>query len=139
MYKRQAYRIANPGKRDCTQNLSGKPGNFAPELSAHLYANYFSSTSGGSELIYTLAANYVSEFNSSGLNDPLAEHEAVTKIDANVKIMINNGVEFKIFGRNITDEQVGTSSLALPLVTGSHFMLWEQGKEIGIALRKKFQ
>ena len=133
-----AYRIANPGKRDCTQNLSGKPGNFAPELSAHLYANYFTSTSGGSELIYTLAANYVSEFNSSGLNDPLAEHEAVTKIDANVKIMMNNGVEFKIFGRNITDEQVGTSSLALPLVTGSHFMLWEQGKEIGIALRKKF-
>ena len=103
-----------------------------------MYANYFSSTSGGSELIYTLAANYVSEFNSSGLNDPLAEHEAVTKIDANVKIMMNNGVEFKIFGRNITDEQVGTSSLALPLVTGSHFMLWEQGKEIGIALRKKF-
>ena len=52
--------------------------------------------------------------------------------------MLSNDVEFKIFGRNITDEIVGNSSLALPLVNGSHFKLWEPGREIGLALRKKF-
>ena len=52
--------------------------------------------------------------------------------------MLTDDIELKIFGRNITDEIVGNSSLALPLVPGSHFKLWEPGKEIGLALRKKF-
>ena len=61
-----------------------------------------------------------------------------TKIDANIKVMLTDDIELKIFGRNITDEIVGNSSLALPLVPGSHFKLWEPGKEVGLAIRKKF-
>ena len=134
-----AYAIANDasGGAGCTQDLQGKAGNFAPELSAHLYANYFSSIN-GNEVVYTLAANYRDDFNSSGIADIRAQHESATKIDANIKFMLSNDVEFKIFGRNITDEIVGNSSLALPLVPGSHFKLWEPGREIGLALRKKF-
>ena len=134
-----AYAIANgaPKGAGCTQDLQGQAGNFAPELSAHLYANYFSSIN-GNEVVYTLAANYRDDFNSSGIAEVRAQHESATKIDANIKFMLSNDVEFKIFGRNITDEIVGNSSLALPLVNGSHFKLWEPGREIGLALRKKF-
>ena len=65
-----AFAIANgtPAGAGCTQDLKGKAGNFAPELSAHLYANYFTSIS-EKEVIYTLAANYRDDFNSSGIGD----------------------------------------------------------------------
>ena len=143
-----AYRAVRPetwpstaagrAARQCNQDLAGKAGNFAPETSAHLYANYFTSLSGGSELIYTIAANYVSEFNSTGVADPAADHDASTKIDLNVRLMMENGLEVKLFGKNVTDEIVGSSSLALPLTPGSFFKLWEPGKQFGISIRKTF-
>ena len=102
-----------------------------------MYANYFTSIS-EKEVIYTLSANYRDDFNSSGIGDIRTQHDSSTKIDANVKVMLTDDIELKIFGRNITDYIVGNSSLALPLVPGSHFKLWEPGKEIGLALRKKF-
>ena len=134
-----AFAIANGTRAGagCTQDLKGKAGNFAPELSAHLYANYFASIA-NKEVIFTMAANYRDDFNSSGIGDIRAQHDSATKIDANIKFMLTDDVELKIFGRNITDEIVGNSSLALPLVPGSHFKLWEPGKEVGLALRKKF-
>ena len=103
-----------------------------------MYANYFSSFSGGGELIYTIAANYVSEFNSTGVADPAADHDASTKVDLNVRLMMENGLEIKLFGKNVTDEIVGSSSLALPLTPGSFFKLWEPGKQFGISIRKSF-
>ena len=143
-----AYRAVRPetwpstaagrAARQCNQDLAGKAGNFAPETSAHLYANYFTSLSGGSELIYTIAANYVSEFNSTGVADPAADHDASTKIDLNVRLVMENGLEVKLFGKNVTDEIVGSSSLALPLTPGSFFKLWEPGKQFGISIRKSF-
>ena len=143
-----AYRAVRPetwpstaagrAARQCNQDLAGKAGNFAPETSAHLYANYFTSLSGGSELIYTIAANYVSEFNSTGVADPAADHDASTKIDLNVRLVMENGLEVKLFGKNVTDEIVGSSSLALPLTPGSFFKLWEPGKQFGISIRKTF-
>ena len=143
-----AYRAVRPetwpstaagrAARQCNQDLAGKAGNFAPETSAHLYANYFTSLSGGSELIYTIAANYVSEFNSTGVADPAADHDASTKVDLNVRLMMENGLEVKLFGKNVTDEIVGSSSLALPLTPGSFFKLWEPGKQFGISIRKRF-
>ena len=143
-----AYRAVRPetwpstaagrAARQCNQDLAGKAGNFAPETSAHLYANYFTSLSGGSELIYTIAANYVSEFNSTGVADPAADHDASTKVDLNVRLMMENGLEVKLFGKNVTDEIVGSSSLALPLTPGSFFKLWEPGKQFGISIRKTF-
>ena len=143
-----AYRAARPetwpstpagrAARKCNQDLAGKAGNFAPETSAHLYANYFTSLSGGSELTYTIAANYVSEFNSTGVADPAADHDASTKIDLNVRLVMESGLEIKLFGKNVTDEIVGSSSLALPLTPGSFFKLWEPGKQFGISIRKTF-
>ena len=124
--------------RQCNQDLAGKAGNFAPETSASMYANYYSSLSGGSELVYTIAANYVSEFNSTGVADSLADHDESTKIDLNVRLMMENGLEIKLFGKNVTDEIVGSSSLALPLTPGSFFKLWEPGKQFGISIRKTF-
>jgi hypothetical protein len=103
-----------------------------------MYANYFTSMSGGSELVYTIAANYVSEFNSTGVADPAADHDASTKIDLNVRLMMENGLEIKLFGKNVTDEIVGSSSLALPLTPGSFFKLWEPGKQFGLSIRKTF-
>ena len=103
-----------------------------------MYANYFASTNGGNELVYTIAANYVSEFNSTGVADSLADHDASTKIDLNVRLTMDEGFEFKLFAKNITDEIVGSSSLALPLTPGSFFKLWEPGKQVGISVRKTF-
>ncbi|MFL2725090.1 MAG: TonB-dependent receptor [Gammaproteobacteria bacterium] len=134
----ETWPTANRALRQCTQDLKGKAGNFAPETSAHVYANYFSSTNGGNELVYTIAANHVSEFNSSGVADPLSEHDAATKIDLNVVLRMDNGLEIKVFGKNVTDEIVGSSSLALPVNPGSFFKLWEPGKQFGISIRKRF-
>ena len=129
---------AGRAARQCNQDLAGKAGNFAPETSASIYANYFASTNGGNELVYTIAANYVSEFNSTGVADSLADHDASTKIDLNVRLTMDEGFEFKLFAKNITDEIVGSSSLALPLTPGSFFKLWEPGKQVGISVRKTF-
>jgi hypothetical protein len=52
--------------------------------------------------------------------------------------MMENGLEIKLFGKNVTDEIVGSSSLALPLTPGSFFKLWEPGKQFGISVRKTF-
>tara|TARA_S200000501_G_C20850956_1_gene755629 strand:+ start:434 stop:2860 length:2427 start_codon:yes stop_codon:yes gene_type:complete len=134
-----AYAIANssPGGAGCQQDMSGKAGNFAPELSASIFAEYYTAMA-GNELVYSIAANYVDEFNSSGTADPLGNHDESTKVDVSVKYVMDNGLELKLFGRNITDEVVGTQSIALPLNAGSFFQMWEKGKEVGLSVRKRF-
>ena len=89
-------------------------------------------------ITWNVNANYQDEFGSAGDNDPLGMHESATKIDASATMIMANGIEISLFGRNITDEQVGTQSIDLPLVNGSHFMLWERGKEIGLSLKANF-
>ena len=126
------------GSRACTQDLSGQTGNYAPELSASIYMNYFQALSNNREMVISLNANHVDEFYSNGDNDPLGLHDSATKIGARIAFTMANGLEVAVFGRNITDEQVGTQSIDLPLVTGSHFMMWEPGKEIGLSFRANF-
>ena len=100
--------------------------------------NYFQTLSNDKQMVLSLNANYQDEFGSAGDNDPLGIHESATKIDASATMVMANGLEISLFGRNITDEQVGTQSIDLPLVNGSHFMLWERGKEIGLSLKANF-
>jgi outer membrane receptor protein involved in Fe transport len=126
------------GSRACTQDLSGQTGNYAPELSASIYMDYFQALSNNREMVISLNANHVDEFYSNGDNDPLGLHDSATKIGARIALTMANGLELALFGRNITDEQVGTQSIDLPLVTGSHFMMWEPGKEIGVSFRANF-
>jgi outer membrane receptor protein involved in Fe transport len=132
-----ANRLAT-GSRSCTQDQTGQTGNYAPELSANIFMNYFQALSNDKQMVLSLNANYQDEFGSAGDNDPLGIHESATKIDASATMIMANGIEISLFGRNITDEQVGTQSIDLPLVNGSHFMLWERGKEIGISLKANF-
>lgn len=126
------------GSRSCTQDQTGQAGNYAPELSANIFMNYFQALSNDKQMVLSLNANYQDEFGSAGDNDPLGIHESATKIDASATMVMANGLEISLFGRNITDEQVGTQSIDLPLVNGSHFMLWERGKEIGLSLKANF-
>jgi len=132
-----AYRLAT-GLRDCTQDLTGQSGNYTPELSASMYVNYYKSLSAENNLEISLSANKVGEHYSNGDNDPLGLEEESTKINARFSIVNSTGIEISLFARNLTDERTASFSLDLPLVPGSHFKLWNPGKEIGLTMKKNF-
>ena len=133
-----AYRIATGVKDGCEQDLTGRTGDYAPEMSSSLYVNYYQTLSNDRTLKLSVSGNSVGEYYSSGDLDPNGIHDNATKIDARALITNSNGFEVSLYAKNLTDRITAHQIFDLPLVPGSYFSMWSPGREVGLTLSAKF-
>ena len=133
-----AYRIATGVKDGCEQDLTGRTGDYAPEMSSSLYVNYYQTLSNDRTLKLSVSGNSVGEYYSSGDLDPNGIHDNATKIDARASITNSNGFEVSLYAKNLTDRITAHQIFDLPLVPGSYFSMWSPGREVGLILSAKF-
>ncbi len=113
--QRAAYLAANPGATvPCTQDLSGKDTNFAPEWSGNLYADYTTSIGNGLYLSVRGEINSTAEQIVQGDNDPQDKIDARTLVNARVAIGAeDDSWEVSLLSRNLFDQHYLVTSADL--------------------------
>lgn len=94
------------GEGTCLQDLSGKPLQFAPEISANLGFDYVTSITSDLNLQIAANANYMDEFSvANDLDDHLIV-ESFWKFDARVALYSSdNKWMIALVGKNLSDEK----------------------------------
>ena len=123
----------------CTQDLKGKTGVFAPEMSTSLFAEYVVAGTSDFNIVLGADVNKVGEFYSQNDLDPANLSPETTK--ANLRMGVEAADEkwsVTIFGRNVTNEIGRSFGVDLPLISGSHVAYLDPGREVGMRFRVNF-
>lgn len=114
-----AFGLAGFDPSDCTQDLSGSAGAFAPELSASIYGDYTKPM--GDNLVLKLGAdaNFKDEYYADGALDPNTLVDATWKLNVRASLRDTADTwEVALYGNNITDEQTLTGTIQAPALGG---------------------
>lgn len=84
----------------------------SPEWSANLRAQYLFALAGGMEITAAVEGNYKVYF--TPFNDPRLSQDAVTTLDANVRLVSADGRwSVNLWGKNLTDEFIWSASFPI--------------------------
>ncbi len=86
-----------------TVDLSDLEFRRAPDFTGSLDATYEWDTAGGNAWVRA-AYHFIGEHYTNVTNSPELENDAQHLVDASVNYAMNNGLQFSLFGRNLTDE-----------------------------------
>jgi iron complex outermembrane receptor protein len=84
-------------------DLSGLEFRRAPDFTGSLDATYEWDMAGGQAWVRG-AYRFIGEHFTNSTNDPELENDAQHLVTASVNYAMNNGLQFSLFGRNLTDE-----------------------------------
>lgn len=122
----------------CSDDFSGQRSPFAPEYSGSIYANYTYDFNNW-ELNANVTASYKDEFFLNPDLNPNQVQDSYVKWDARVGLMSNDGVwEFRLYGRNLTDETTFTYSIDTPFGRGATTAYVDEPRIVGIQAKVNF-
>jgi iron complex outermembrane recepter protein len=127
--------LANPGASagNCTSDLSGETGTFAPEWSGALSADYYRPISDALALKLGIDANFKDEYYADDDLNKDSLQDATWKINLRAGLQsMDETWEVMLYGNNLTDEQTLTSSLDTPLQPGAHSGFVDEGRVWGL-------
>jgi iron complex outermembrane receptor protein len=84
-------------------DLSGLEFRRAPDFTGSIDATYEWDMAGGQAWVRG-AYRFIGEHFTNSTNDPELENDAQHLVTASVNYAMNNGLQFSLFGRNLTDE-----------------------------------
>ena len=76
-------------------------------------------------------ANYRSKFFSNGDNDPFDQIDSFTKVNLRVGVRTENW-ELTAYSRNVFDEAALSQSFDVPVLSGSHAHVMDEGRVLGL-------
>ncbi len=121
-------------------DLAGENTTFAPEYTAALYFDYTTTLNNGMELFVGGDANYSDDFDTQGDLDPNDVGDDYTKVNLRIGLRgQNEDWEVMLYGRNLTDEEVATYGFDVPVLSGSHADMYDEGLVYGLRLRYTYQ
>ena len=120
-------------------DVTGENTTFAPEYSASLFWDYSYLFGNGMEFFAGGEFNYSDEFDTQGDLDPNDVTDDYTKINLRAGIRsADERWELMVYGRNITDEEVYVYGFDVPLLSGSHAAMIDEGEVWGGRIRYSF-
>ncbi|MDC0420555.1 TonB-dependent receptor [Gammaproteobacteria bacterium] len=123
----------------CSQDLKGKTGVNAPEMSSSLYSKYIINTGNGFNVVLGADVNKIDEYFTQNDLDPFNLSPETTKVNVRIGIEADdNKWSLVVFGRNVTNEVGQSFGVDLPLVSGSHVGYLQPGREVGMRYRANF-
>lgn len=125
---------ANPSQD--FNDLTGENTLYASDYSASITWDY-SYPMESMEVFLSGEANYRSEFESAGDNDPLDVIPEITKVNLRIGLRAEQW-EVMLYGRNIFDEAALTQSFDVPVLSGSHARFQDEGQVYGVRAKYIF-
>lgn len=120
-------------------DLKGRNTTFAPETSASVFFDYEVALDNGLTLFSGGEINYSDEYDTQGDLDPNDRADAYSKINLRAGVRGRDDVwELMLFGRNLTDEEVYVYSNDVPILSGSHAAMIDEGAVYGLRARYQF-
>jgi outer membrane receptor protein involved in Fe transport len=120
-------------------DLAGENTTYSPEYSGSVYFDYRYFFSNRMEFFVGGEANYSDEFDTQGDLDANDMTDSYTKVNLRLGLRdAGQNWEIMLYGRNITDEQVQVYSFDIPVLSGSHGAMVDEGEVYGARLRYTF-
>jgi len=116
---------------------SGQNTTFAPDYSASLFADYSYLMNSGMEFFAGGEINYKDEFSPAGDNDPIDVIDAFTKVNLRLGLR-GESWEVMAYGRNIFDEEAYSNNFDVPVLAGSHALVFDEGAVFGLRGKYNF-
>jgi iron complex outermembrane receptor protein len=123
-----------------TQDLSGKPTEFAPKWSGSLTGAY--SIPLGSRLALTTEATglFSSAYFLSGTDDPTVSQGGYVRLDARVALADSDGHwAFEVIGKNLNDRTILTFAAPYTLSPGSLYATKQSTRSVAAQVRFKWR
>lgn len=119
-------------------NLSGQQPAGIPELSTTIGATYTADLSDGQSLI--LNADYHLESNTQIIDDPATRQykREVKDLGASATLVLDNGMQFSLWGRNLTNAKYFTTIFPSVVQSGSFSGYPNQPRTYGASIKYKF-
>lgn len=128
--------------RGCTQDLSGKPLQFAPEYTANVGINYQTELSSGMVLSAGLDYNWSDDVVIGADLDENLIQQSFGKLNARIALANDDQWQISVVGKNLTDETTFMWGNDIPLgpqgFNGSYFKLIDPPRSVEINLRYNF-
>ena len=81
-------------------------------------------------------ANYSDDFDTQGDLDPQDIADDYTKFNLRIGLRgENSDWELMLYGRNLTDEEIATYGFDVPVLSGSHADMYDEGRVYGLRAR----
>ncbi len=121
------------GNSSCTQDLSGAGGDYAPEITASLTAQYLQPIGDAMELGIQLDLNYSDEYYYAQDRDDADMQEAYYKINGRISLShLGQGWELGLIAKNLTNELTRSTGSDIPLFVGAHVAATEPPRSVAI-------
>ena len=129
-------------RRGCTQDLSGKPLQFAPEYTANVGISYQTEVSAGMVLSASLDYNWSDDVVISADLDENLIQNSFGKLNARIALARDDQWQISLVGKNLTSEDTFMWGNDIPLgpqgFNGSYFKLIDPPRTVEINARYSF-
>jgi iron complex outermembrane receptor protein len=123
-----------------TQDLSGKPTEFAPKWSGSVTGTYAVALPGNYAFITELTDLISSSYFLSGTDDPTVEQSSYERLDARLSLENSEGHwAFDVIGKNLTDRTILTFAAPYTLSPGSLYGIKQSTRSVAAQVRWKWR
>ncbi|MFB3079945.1 MAG: TonB-dependent receptor domain-containing protein [Lysobacterales bacterium] len=122
----------------CTQDLSGKELQFAPEWSGTINLEYNRLLNGGLELVAVVGMDYTDSYFTALDLDPHSRQDSFTKFNARIQLAGSSGWSVALIGKNLSDETTTTWVNDVPFFRGAFFGSMDAPRTLGVQARYQF-
>lgn len=128
-----------------SQDLSGRPLQFAPKITINAVAGYETAMFGDWNGRIEINGNYNDGYEVPGDLDPNLAQDSFLKLGARVSLFDDNGLSLSVIGKNLTDEKTTQWGNDLPLSTlvgttgNNYFQYIDPPRTVTFQVSKKFQ
>lgn len=133
------------GSSDPTQDLSGRPLQFAPEVTISAVAGYETALYGDWMGRLEVNGNYNSGYEVPGDLDPNLAQDSFFKLGGRISLFDDNGLSLSVIGKNLTNEKTTQWGNDLPLsnligTTGNNYFQYiDPPRTITFQISKEFR
>ena len=122
----------------CTQDLSGRPLQFAPDYAGNLNVEYYRALDSGLELTTTVGIVFSDSYFTALDLDPIAEQDSFAKLNASVAVASSDRWSIALVGKNLTDERTTTWVNDIPFFRGAFFGSIDPPRSFGVQARMQW-
>ena len=134
--------IANGGPKGCTQDLTGKQLQFAPEYTANVGITYATELSSGLSLTAGLDYNWTDDVIVAADLDENLIQESYGKLNARISLASGDQWQLSLIGKNLTSEDTFMWANDMPLgslgFNGSYFKMIDPPRTVELTARMNF-
>jgi iron complex outermembrane receptor protein len=134
--------IANGGPTGCTQDLTGKQLQFAPDYTANVGITYATELSSGLSLTAGLDYNWTDDVNVAADMDENLVQESYGKVNARISFASGDKWQLSLVGKNLNSEDTFMWGNDMPLgnlgFNGAYFKMIDPPRTVELTARMNF-